>query len=99
VRIYNNDFLDNGYGIGVYDDTRDPATDDYSAQLGLTWNTAGTIIRNNLFSHSANSNSPLYATASTQVNSAQMVSAIDHNGWYRKSSTTPAALVHWFAFY
>ncbi|KAI1704794.1 right handed beta helix region domain-containing protein [Ditylenchus destructor] len=95
VRVYNNDFVKNGNNLGIFDDPRLPADADpnYSAVLGLSWNTANTEIRNNLFSNGVSTF--LDGNETPQKTSPQMISAMDHNGWYRASSTSPPNLVHW----
>lgn len=80
--------------MGVLDDGRTP--DSFSAALGLTWNTANTEIRNNLFSNTDGSG-VFYESNNQDVNSAQMVSLMDHNGWYRTSATAPTNLFYWCA--
>ncbi|KAH7709948.1 hypothetical protein AAVH_22779 [Aphelenchoides avenae] len=52
LRIYNNVFNRNTINMGIYDDGRSPSTVDpnYSAPLGLTWDTRNLQIFNNLLS-------------------------------------------------
>jgi poly(beta-D-mannuronate) C5 epimerase len=98
VRVYNNDFVGNTYALGLYDDTRVPSstTDNYSFQQGLTWNTAATLIRNNLFSNGRIAGGAhLHSSASTQRTSPQMVGAMDHNGWYRAAASVPTTTARW----
>lgn len=92
VRVYNNDFNRNHFNLGVYDDPRTPES--YSSNLGLTWDTTGTEIRNNLFSNTDGTGN-FYDSNAANVNSAQMLAAMDHNGWYRSSSSAPSNLVKW----
>ncbi|KAI1698522.1 right handed beta helix region domain-containing protein [Ditylenchus destructor] len=95
TRIYNNNFVKNQVDITARDDTRTACGfETYSCQLNLTWDTTGTVVRNNLFS-----NNLLYGIDSVGISdqvpsSNLMFSNIDHNGWYR-ANTTGLYLVRW----
>ncbi|MEW9548165.1 nitrous oxide reductase family maturation protein NosD [Nonomuraea sp. NPDC050783] len=47
--VTGNTFTGNATHLGVYDDARLPSSDSYSAGLGLTWDTAQTVLTGNDF--------------------------------------------------
>ncbi|HEX4662590.1 MAG TPA: right-handed parallel beta-helix repeat-containing protein [Candidatus Saccharimonadales bacterium] len=95
VRMYNNTFSRNAINLGVYDDGRSSSTDSYAASLGQTWNSTGTEIRNNIFSDNDGSGNVFFDSNAQQVNTPQMIKAMDHNGWYRPNVAVPQVMFHW----
>jgi parallel beta-helix repeat protein len=47
--VNGNTFTGNTTQVGVYDDARSPSSDSYSSGLGLTWDTAATVLTDNAF--------------------------------------------------
>ena len=94
--IYNNTFDRNGTHLELYDDTRLSSSDAYSGGLGLSWNTTGNTVRNNVFA-ATTGGVAIDTNATSQVNAQQMLAGMDHNAYYRTSATAP--LVHWCPTY
>ncbi len=94
--IYNNTFDRNGTHLELYDDTRLSSSDAYSGGLGLTWDTTGNTLRNNVFA-ATTGGVAIDTNATSQVNAQQMLAGMDHNAYYRTSATAP--LVHWCPTY
>ncbi|MDQ1650289.1 MAG: mannuronan 5-epimerase, partial [Frankiaceae bacterium] len=94
--IYNNTFDRNGTHLQLFDDTRLASSDSYSGGLGLSWNTTGNTLRNNLFG-ATTGGVAVDTNATSQVNAGQMLVGMDHNAYYRTSASAP--LVHWCPTY
>jgi poly(beta-D-mannuronate) C5 epimerase len=79
VRVEGNTFLNNTTQVGIYDDGRDPASDAYSAGLGLTWNTTGTVLNDNRLDGVSGTTLLLDSNRTAQVASPQMYAQAAEN--------------------
>lgn len=80
VTITGNRLTGNRTQLGIYDDARSPSTDPYSAGLGLTWDTANTVITANTIDGSAATTLLMDTNRTVQVNAAQMIERATDNG-------------------
>ncbi|CAL9459243.1 hypothetical protein SUDANB95_02586 [Actinosynnema sp. ALI-1.44] len=110
VRIYHNTSVGNGQALGVQEDPRPhcPGTDqncptDAEKAMGLTWDTAGTTVVNNVLA-AGTGNAPLVSTtdgntaeSGRRVGADGMIPAdrMHHNAYSRATPGTPASLVQW----
>ena len=94
VRVYNNTLSMNNKNIQVKDSPRVNDNQDEVA-AGITWITRNNVVKNNIFSNT--SSGPLFEASGcdTSDKSTLMISALDDNAYYRKSSTTPQSLIRW----
>ena len=94
VRVYNNTLSMNNKNIQVKDSPRVNDNQDEIA-AGITWITRNNVLKNNIFSNTTSG--PLFEASGcdTSDKSTLMISALDDNAYYRKSSTTPQSLIRW----
>jgi poly(beta-D-mannuronate) C5 epimerase len=88
VRVYHNTFSDNGTNLGLYNDPRDPGTDGYSKQNGLSWYTTDIELVNNLFAQSSGKNPVIESADYKDRPGAAFVSLSDGNAYLRGSSAS-----------
>lgn len=80
VTISGNTFTANSIDLGVYDDSRDPASDPHSASQNLTWDTAQVRVTGNRFVIATDPNAMLLDTNRTsQVSAPEMFKAFSSN--------------------
>ncbi|WP_158889753.1 right-handed parallel beta-helix repeat-containing protein [Amycolatopsis anabasis] len=97
VRVYQNTFADNATNLGLYNDPRDPSSDNYSKQNGLSWYTTDTVLVNNFFAQPKPAN-PIIDSADHKdepLEGHPFVVLSDGNAYLRGKSGTPAPLVIW----
>jgi parallel beta-helix repeat protein len=94
VRLYDNTFADNGTALGIYNDPRDPNTDPYSRQLGLSWVTTGTELVNNYYAD-RDAQDPIIVSADykSSPHAGPFVTTSDGNAYQRPDSDS--ALLSW----
>ncbi|HJP74281.1 MAG TPA: right-handed parallel beta-helix repeat-containing protein [Pseudonocardiaceae bacterium] len=94
VRVYDNTFADNGTALGIFNDPRDPSTDPYSQQLGLSWVTTGTELVNNYYAD-PDAQDPIIISADYKSgpHAGPFVTTSDGNAYQRPNSDS--ALLSW----
>lgn len=95
VRVYHNTFTGNGLSLGIYNDPRNPDFDPYSEELGLSWQTARTVLVNNFFAQQR-AERPIVLSHDgkpDQAGSPPFVATSDANAYLRSTADAPGHLV------
>jgi hypothetical protein len=96
VQVYNNSVANGLRDISVYDSNRLNTNASQIAQ-GITWEVRDVVIKNNILSNTNTSNQHMLGVYDEQSRKAAeaMVSALDSNAYYRRSSSSPIATHRW----
>ena len=99
IDVWNNTAANNGQSqIAVIEDPRSNPNSSQVA-LGITWDTAGIDIGNNLLATSSNTSGPMLyvldANSPKTTSAGMMISSIHHDAWSRKASNLPTVVSNW----
>lgn len=116
VKIFNNTLSRNKYNLFIYEDPRGICpgafdqdlcpSDEERTVLGITWDTANVVVKNNINSNGDGTSIGLYGNSPSLVwvlegnnpdkyTPTQMVPSMNYNAYHRTSASLPGVTVDW----